>query len=77
MIPMSKMAEEVSMKIPERIFNRLKQRVESTGEFSTVDEYVAYILGQVVERLEGEKQEHSKEDEERIKQRLKNLGYLD
>ncbi|MBW3019066.1 CopG family transcriptional regulator [Candidatus Woesearchaeota archaeon] len=71
------------IKIPKEIADRLQKRVdESNGEFNTVEEYVNYILGQVVERLEAESNEHdeevySEEDEKKVKEKLKALGYLD
>jgi Arc/MetJ-type ribon-helix-helix transcriptional regulator len=71
----------MKIEIPEKIAEKLKKRVESTDEFKNVEEYVNYVLGQVVEKLEGEKEEKeevfSKEDEEKVKERLKGLGYLD
>jgi len=73
----------MEIKIKEEITKKLQERVDSTDEFNNVEEYVDYILKQVVERLEGEKPEKeegpvfSKEDEEKVKERLKGLGYLD
>ena len=70
-----------SIKIPEEIYEKLMKRVEDS-EFSKVDDYIKYILEQVIERLETEKQEdcseeYSEEDEEKVKARLRSLGYLD
>ena len=68
--------------IPDEITKKLQKRVDSTGEFDSVQAYVEYILKQVVDRLEQEKEENEKpafseEDEEKVKERLKSLGYLD
>ena len=84
---MNKMAE-TEVKIPKNIADRLQKRVdESNGEFKTIEEYVNYILEQVAERLDAENHEtnnddgneevYSEEDEEKVKERLRALGYLD
>lgn len=68
--------------ITEEIAKKLQKRVDSTDEFGSVQAYVEYILKQVVERLENESKEddtpaYSEEDEEKVKDRLRSLGYLD
>ena len=67
--------------IPEDLAKKLQKRVDSTDEFDSVEAYVSYILKQVVERLENESKEEkpafSEEDEEKVKERLRSLGYLD
>ena len=74
----------MKVEIPDEIAAKIKKRVEATDEFSSVEEYVNHILKQVVERLEKEQQEEkeeepvfSEEDEEKVKDRLRSLGYLD
>ena len=68
--------------INEEIAKKLQKRVDSTDEFDSVQKYVEYILKQVVERLEQEQKEddtpaYNEEDEEKVKDRLRSLGYLD
>ncbi|HHE36816.1 MAG TPA: CopG family transcriptional regulator [Candidatus Woesearchaeota archaeon] len=70
------------VKIKKNILKKLEKRVKESGSFRNVDEYINYILEQVVKRLEREKvkeQKHvfSKKDEEKVKERLRSLGYLD
>ena len=71
------MANQVS--VSDSIYNKL-QEMAKEADFKTTDEYVEYILKQVIEKLEEESKEHeetySEEDEERVKERLKALGYL-
>ena len=73
----------MKVEIPDEIVEKLKKRVDSTDEFDSIEKYVNYILKQVTERLENEKQEKdeepvfSEEDEEKVKDRLRSLGYLD
>ena len=65
-----------SIEIPESLYNRMEARIKGSN-FASVSEYVSFILR---ERLsteeEGSKTVYSKEDEEKIKARLKDLGYL-
>jgi hypothetical protein len=73
----------MKIEISDEIVEKLKKRVDSTEEFGSVEKYVEYILKQVVERLENENTEKdeepafSEEDEEKVKDRLRSLGYLD
>ncbi|RLI40665.1 CopG family transcriptional regulator, partial [Candidatus Bathyarchaeota archaeon] len=51
--------------------------IKGTG-FSSVSGYVTYVLREVLsEEEEEEKEVFSKEDEEKIKARLKALGYIE
>ena len=72
---------KMKVDIPDEMVEKLKKRVESTDEFESVEKYVNYILKQVVERLESEQKDEepvfSEEDEEKVKDRLRSLGYLD
>jgi len=62
--------------IPEEIYNKIEQRVADT-EFDSVDEYIAFVLAEVLkENDEEDRSAYSKEDEEEVKKRLRALGYL-
>ena len=53
--------------------------MKGTG-FSSVSSYVTYVLRQVLSSIEEEersKQAFTKEEEEKVKQRLRDLGYID
>lgn len=68
-----------SVSIPVPLFEKVKKRVEGTG-FTSVSDYVTFVLREVLtsEKEETEEKEaFSKEDEEKVKQRLRALGYLD
>ena len=68
-----------TVSLPQPLAEKLKARMEGTG-FTSLSSYVTYILRQVVSSIEdeeGPKEAFSKEDEERVKNRLKALGYLD
>lgn len=68
-----------TVSIPIPLANKIKTHMEGTG-FSSLSSYVTYVLRQVVSSLEEEerqKDSFSKEDEEKVKERLRALGYLD
>ena len=65
------------VKIPKEIYERIEKRIEET-EFKSVDEYVTYVLKEVLASLEEEEEEvFTEEEEEKVKERLRALGYLD
>ena len=66
-----------TVSIPAPLFKKIEQRIKGTG-FTSVSSYVTYVLREVVSEEEEEAAEpFTKEDEERVKQRLRALGYLD
>ena len=74
--------QQINIKIPKKTADKLQKRIEETDEFKNIEEYAAYILEQVAEKLndktkENEEQSHKKEDEEKVKERLRSLGYLE
>ncbi len=66
-----------TVSIPSPLFEKIKERIEDTG-FSSVSSYVTYVLREIIaEKVEEQEEPFSSEDEERVKQRLRALGYLD
>jgi len=65
----------IEVLIPTSLFEKIKERIKGTG-FSSVSGYVTYVLREVLSEEE-EGKEFSKEDEEKIKARLRALGYID
>jgi len=69
------MAKQVS--IPDELYEKIEKNLEDFG-FKTVDEYIAFVLEEVLKNDDsGEEQVFSEEEEEMIKKRLRDLGYLD
>ena len=68
--------DKVAIYVPKSLYEKLKKQVEeSGGEFKSVEEYVIFVLNELVsEEEEGEV--YSPEEEEEIKKRLRALGYL-
>lgn len=70
----------MKIEIKKQIADKIKQRLKSTNEFKSVEEYVNYILEKFISKLTTEsksEQVYSKEDENKIKEKLKGLGYID
>jgi Arc/MetJ-type ribon-helix-helix transcriptional regulator len=63
--------------ISKAIVEKIKKRIEQT-DFDSVSSYITYVLEEVLSEEDDEEEAvFSKEDEERVKERLKALGYLD
>jgi len=66
-----------TISIPTPLAKKIKKRTEGTG-FTSLSSYVTYVLREVISGKEEESEEvFSKEDEEKVKERLRALGYLD
>ena len=73
-----------SLELNEELYTQLEHIVSESQEFSSVQAYAEYILKQVVEKKSKSQTaavtqdaKYSKDDEDKIRDRLKNLGYLD
>ncbi len=74
------MDRKITIEIPEALYNKLK-KVLDDSDFKSVQEFVIYVLNDLTtaewpkeERVA--KDEVSEEEMEKIKKRLRNLGYL-
>ena len=68
--------EKVPIEISRRLYEQVRRHVEeSGGEFKSVEEFVEFVLEEVL-REEEEEPAYTPEEEEEIKRRLKALGYL-
>jgi metal-responsive CopG/Arc/MetJ family transcriptional regulator len=69
--------DRVTLKIPRPLYKKLQTVIEGSG-FRSVNEFVVYVLRDLValKRGDAEKTDLSKEEIDAIKQRLKNLGYF-
>ncbi|MBS3136872.1 CopG family transcriptional regulator [Candidatus Woesearchaeota archaeon] len=80
-----------TVSIPRPLAEKIKKRCQGTG-FNSVSSYVTYVLRQVLSNVESKEQKKeksvaentveevkdpfTKEDEENVKARLRDLGYL-
>ena len=71
--------EYTTVSIPKPLIQKIKERMKGTG-FSSVSSYVTYVLRQVISSIEEDeksKRAFTKEEEEKVKSRLRDLGYID
>lgn len=69
--------KHTTVSIPICLYKKIEKKIEGTG-FSSVSEWVTYVLREVIAKLEEDKRpaKISQKEEEMIKKRLKALGYL-
>lgn len=73
---MSNEKKFASVAIPMLLYKKVKKRIKGT-EFSSVSDYVTYVLKEVLTEEESPEEEiFSEKEEKQIKSRLKALGYL-
>ena len=73
--------EKIVVSIQRSLAERIQKRLGNSS-FKTMDDYVAYVLDQVLAEIEtqpSQEQEQkvfSQKDQEEVEQRLKDLGYM-
>jgi Arc/MetJ-type ribon-helix-helix transcriptional regulator len=66
-----------TISIPTPLAEKIKKRIKGTG-FTSLSSYVTYVLREVISGMDKEEEEvFTKEDEKRVKDRLRALGYID
>jgi len=72
--------EPTSVDLPGSVASRVEARLPRT-RFDGVDEYVAYVLEEVLARVEadddGDTHDDAAVDEQEVQERLESLGYLE
>ncbi len=68
--------DKVAIYIPRELYEKAKKFVEEQGGFSSVEELVEFVLNEVLSSEESAGKGFSKEDEEKVKERLRALGYI-
>ena len=68
--------EKKPVLIPSNLYKKIEERVKVT-EFGSVEEYVTFVLEEVLKEEKEEERVYTKEEEEEVKNRLRALGYLD
>jgi len=66
-----------TVSIPVALYNRIKELIKDTG-FTSVSQYVTYVLREVVAAHEEAKagEPFTEEDKRRVIEKLRRLGYL-
>jgi len=68
--------EKATVELPVEMIEKIKKRIKGTG-FDSVSSYIAYVLDEILSEPEDEDEDFTEEDEEKVKERLRALGYLD
>jgi hypothetical protein len=68
--------DKVTIKIPRRLYNHLRNIIEDSG-FNSVTDFIVYVMRDIASTGRTEAGDRfTKEEIEQIRKRLKNLGYL-
>ena len=65
--------EKVAIEISKELYDKVVKFVKESGEFKSVEEFVEFVLNEMVSE---EEVTLSEEEEEEVKKRLRALGYL-
>ncbi len=68
--------ELTTVSIPTSLYKKIEEAIKGT-EIPSVSDYVTRVLREKLAQEKPAEEVFSKEDEEKIKERLKALGYLD
>ncbi len=69
----------MKIEVPDELHGRISERVEET-EFDSVESYVTFVLEEVVKRrpeLEDSEAGRDEEREEKVRDNLRSLGYVE
>jgi Arc/MetJ-type ribon-helix-helix transcriptional regulator len=69
-------SEFTNISIPTALYKQIEEKIKGT-EITSVASYVTKVLRESLTQKEETKEAFSKEDEEKVKERLKALGYID
>ncbi len=69
------MGEKVPVYISKELYDKIKKFIETQGGFSSIEEFVEFVLNEVLSE-ETPSYTLSKEEEEKVKERLRALGYI-
>jgi Arc/MetJ-type ribon-helix-helix transcriptional regulator len=67
------------VRLPKELADRIRQRLKDS-DFKNMDDYVAYVLGQILDELEGRSKKteevFSKQEQGDVEEHLRSLGYM-
>lgn len=69
------MSDEVTLKIPRELYDKIKELIEDTG-FNSVTEFSKFVLRDVVVQGEFERSEELDAGMKKVRDRLRKLGYI-
>ena len=66
-----------TISIPTPLAEKIKKRIKGTG-FTSLSSYVTYVLREIISgEKEGSDEAFTKDDEKKVRERLRALGYLE
>ena len=68
--------EFTNVSIPTSLYKKIEEKIKGS-EVKSVSSYITKVLREILSKEEAAKEAFSKEDEEKVKERLKALGYID
>ena len=68
--------ETTPVEIPKDLYKQIEEKIAHSGE-SSVEGFVIALLKEKLSSNQAESESLSSEDEEKVKERLKALGYMD
>jgi len=68
--------EFTDVSIPTSLYKKIEEKIKGT-EISSVSNYITKVLRENISKEETAQKGFTKKDEEKVKERLKALGYLD
>ena len=68
--------ENIDVSIPASLYKKIEEKIKGT-EIDSVSSYVTKVIKENLVKEESASESLNKEDEEKVKERLKALGYLD
>jgi Arc/MetJ-type ribon-helix-helix transcriptional regulator len=65
-----------NVSIPTSLYKKIEEKIKGS-EITSVSSYIAKVLRESLSKEEAAQEALTKEDEEKVKKRLKALGYID
>ncbi|MDO8528988.1 MAG: CopG family transcriptional regulator [Nanoarchaeota archaeon] len=69
------MTSKITISLPDNLREKLEEKIKET-DFKSIEDYILYVLKQMVSVDSKEKVTYSDEDEAALKKKLKEMGYL-
>jgi len=69
------MGEKIAVMIRRDLYDKVKRFIKEEGGFSSVEEFIEYVIEQALETDIGEA-DFNEKDMEKVSERLKELGYM-
>ncbi len=72
------MKSKVTLKIPRELYEKLKEIIEGTG-FSSVNSFIVYTMRTIASggKLKEKEESMTQEEINKVRERLRSLGYID